>query len=103
MRTLWWLLYLAAQALEEAGFSSFTFWALEPGSEIEAHGLSYPVAYGILLEQGSKLCLLHWPMDSLTLCYQGSPHIIFKYRLCYKDCSWSLLYVTLCLYYFLLF
>ena len=43
MRTLWWLLYLAAQALEEAGFSSFTFWALEPGSEIEAHGLSYPL------------------------------------------------------------
>ena len=30
------------------------------------HGLSCPVARGILADQGSNLCLLLWQMDSLT-------------------------------------
>ena len=95
--------HLAAQALEQAGFNSSTFWTLEPGSGIEAHGPSYPLAYGIVPEQESTLCLLYWPMDSLPLCYQGSPHIIFKYRYVIKivvGVFCMLLYAYTTFYYF---
>ena len=37
------------------------------------HGLSGSAACGIFLEQGSKLCLCHWQVDSLSLSHQGSP------------------------------
>ena len=36
--------------------------AAEPGSR--AHGLGYPTARGIFLDQGSNPCLLHWQVDS---------------------------------------
>ena len=35
--------------------------------------LSLSVAFGILPEQGSNPCLLHWRVDSLPLSPQGSP------------------------------
>ena len=35
------------------------------------HGLSCSVAGGILLDQGSNLCLLNWQVDSLLLSHQG--------------------------------
>ena len=31
---------------------------------------------GILLDQGSKLCLLYWKADSLPLSPQGSPSVV---------------------------
>ena len=37
------------------------------------HGLSCPTAWGILLDQGSNLCSLHWHVHSLPLDHQGSP------------------------------
>ena len=42
------------------------------GTAAEAHGFSGSMAGGIFLDQGSKLCLLQWQMDSYLLCHQGS-------------------------------
>ena len=36
------------------------------GSAVMAHGLGYFEACGILPDQGSILCLLPWPVDSIT-------------------------------------
>ena len=35
--------------------------------------VSYTKAYGIIPDQGSNLCLLHWQVDSLPLSHQGNP------------------------------
>ena len=43
------------------------------GSVVVAPRLSYSVACGIFLDQGSKLYLLHRQEDSLPLNHQGSP------------------------------
>ena len=43
------------------------------GSAIVAHGPSCSVACGILPDQGSNPCLLHWQADSQPLRHQGSP------------------------------
>ena len=43
------------------------------GSVIVAHGLSCSAACGILPDQGSNPCPLHWQADSQPLCHQGSP------------------------------
>ena len=48
--------------------------ALDTGSGAVAHRLGCPVVCGILLDQGSNLCLLHWQADSLPLSRQGSPN-----------------------------
>ena len=45
------------------------------------HGLSCSAARGILPDQGSNPCLLHWQADSQPLCHQGSPVIVL--------CVWS--------------
>ena len=37
------------------------------------HRLSCSTASGILLDQGSNLCPLHWQGDSQALDHQGSP------------------------------
>ena len=42
-------------------------------STVAAHGLSCSAALGILLDQGSNLCLLHWQADSLPLDYHVIP------------------------------
>ena len=42
-------------------------------SVVVVHGLSCHEACGIFPDQGQKLCLLHWQMDSLLLSHQGSP------------------------------
>ena len=44
------------------------------GSVIVAHGPSCSAAYGILPDQGSNPCPLHWQADSQPLRHQGSPH-----------------------------
>ena len=43
------------------------------GSVIVAHGPSCSAACGILPDQGSNLCPLHWQADSHPLRHQGSP------------------------------
>ena len=47
------------------------------GSAIVAHGPSCSTAYGILPDQGSNPCPLHWQADSQPLRHQGSPAIYF--------------------------
>ena len=47
------------------------------GSEIVAHGPSCSAACGILPDQGSDPCPLHWQADSQPLRHQGSPISIF--------------------------
>ena len=49
------------------------------GSVVVAHGPSCSAACGILPDQGSNPCLLHWQVDSQPLRHQGSPGVeIFK-------------------------
>ena len=47
------------------------------GSAIVAHGLSRSAACGILPDQGSNPCPLHWQADSQPLRHQGSPVYLF--------------------------
>ena len=49
------------------------------GSVVVAHGTSCSLACGILPDQGSNPCPLHWQADSQPLRHQGSPGIIFKH------------------------
>ena len=43
------------------------------GSVVVAHGPSCSAACGILPDQGSNPCPLHWQADSPPLCHQGNP------------------------------
>ena len=47
------------------------------GSVVVAHGPSCSVACGILPDQGSNPCPLHWQADSQPLRHHGSPHGLF--------------------------
>ena len=47
------------------------------GSVIVAHGPSCSTACGILPDQGSNPCPLHWQADSQPLCHQGNPCFFF--------------------------
>ena len=47
-------------------------------SVVVAHGPSCSAACGILTDQGSNPCPLHWQADSQPLRHQGSPKLIFK-------------------------
>ena len=47
------------------------------GSAIVAHGPSCSAACGILPDQGSNLCPLHWQADSQPLRHLGSPLLNF--------------------------
>ena len=44
-------------------------------SVVVAKGLSCSGTCGILPDQGSDLCPLHWQADSYPLHHRGSPHI----------------------------
>ena len=46
------------------------------GSVVVAHGPSCPAACGILPDQGSNPCPLHWQADSQPLRHQGSPQVM---------------------------
>ena len=49
------------------------------GSVVVAHGPSCSAARGIVPDQGSNLCPLHWQADSQPLHQQGSPaHCLFE-------------------------
>ena len=62
------------------------------GSVIVAHGPSRPAACGILPDQGSNLCPLHWQADSQPLRHQGSPNLTFT------TCVLNLNVVCECIY-----
>ena len=47
------------------------------GSVVVAHGPSCSTACGIIPDQGSNPCPLHWQADSQPLRHQGSPVKIF--------------------------
>ena len=47
------------------------------GSVVVAHGPSCSAACGILPDQGSNPCALHWQADSQPLRHQGSPAILY--------------------------
>ena len=63
--------YCASRALEHR-LSSCGVW------------VSCSAARGIFPDQGLNLCLLHWPVDSWPLSYQGSPcfFVYCKHALC---------------------
>ena len=44
-----------------------------------AHGFSCSAACGIFPDQGMKLCLLHWKIDSSPLSHQGNPLHVFDH------------------------
>ena len=48
------------------------------GSIVVAHRLSCSVAFGVFLDQGSNLYLLHWQVDSLPCSHQGTPSFLLK-------------------------
>ena len=52
------------------------------GSVIVAHGPSRSAACGILPDQGSNPCPLHWQADSQPLRHQGSPSIFYGLYFC---------------------
>ena len=62
------------------------------GSVIVAHGPSRSAACGILPDQGSNPCPLHWQADSQPLRHQGSPPTCFKTHFCVNGffCLWTL-------------
>ena len=63
-----------ARALGHMGCSSCSSWALEHGlNSCGAQAYSCSTAYGIFLDQGLNLCLLHWQADSLPINHHGSP------------------------------
>ena len=58
------------------------------GSVIVAHGPSCSTACGILPDQDSNPCPLHWQADSQPLRHQGSPeNSVLKPRSGYQLCS----------------
>ena len=48
------------------------------GSVVVTHGLSCSAACGILPDQGSNPCALHWQADSQPLRHQGSPQAVLN-------------------------
>ena len=56
------------------------------GSVIVAHGPSCSAACGILPDQGSNPCPLHWQADSQPLRHQGSPRQFFDVGGCPVHC-----------------
>ena len=57
---LWWFLLLSSTGSRCMGFSSCS----TQDSVVVAHGLSCSAACGIIPDQGSNPCPLHWQADS---------------------------------------
>ena len=91
--SLWWLLVLWSTGSRHVGFSTCStgaqqLWCLGPGahgfqqlchrgSVVVAHGLQFPTACRIFLDQDSNPCPLHWQADSSPLHHQGSSTCVF--------------------------
>ena len=66
-----------------SGLQQFSVPGLQSTASIVVmHGLSCSIAYGIFLEQGSNLCLLHWQVDPLPL----SHHFFFLISTLFGQC-----------------
>ena len=76
--SLWWLLLLWSTGSRRAGSVVVALRLQSAGSVVVVHRLSCSTACGIFPGQGSNPCPLHWQVDSLPLCHQGSSSIIFK-------------------------
>ena len=63
------------------------------GSVVVAHGPSWSVACGILPDQGSNPCPLHWQADSQPLRHQGSPWVIVFIQADRLSFNWLILSV----------
>ena len=64
------------------------------GSVVVAHGPSCSAACGILPDQGSNPCPLHWQADSQLLRHKGSPlTLFFNIYSCYEERSCIKLWV----------
>ena len=74
-----------AQALHCMGFSGCGSWDLDHRltQQLWCMGLGCFKAFGIFLDQGLNLCLLHWQADSLALSHQGSPYSVILINLLY--------------------
>ena len=84
--SLWWLLLLPSTGRRARGLSSFGSWDPQHRLYSCGAGASLFLGCGILMGQGSNLCLLQWQVDSLPLSLQGSPHTVFE-KGCYQI-SW---------------
>ena len=71
--SLQWLLLLQSMGSRRAGSVVVALGLQSTGSVVVVHGLSCSAACGILPDQGSNPCPLHWQADSQPLCHQGSP------------------------------
>ena len=72
-----------ASVVAAHGLSSWGSQTLEHRLSSAVHGLSCSAACGIFPDRGSKLCLLHWQVDSLPLSHQRSP-LIFSFLKVYS-------------------
>ena len=79
-------LFVASGGHSSSRCAGLSLWRLLPlrstgsrrtGSVVVAHGPSCSAACGILPDQGSNPCPLHWQADSQPLHHQGSPVFIF--------------------------
>ena len=71
------------------------------GSAIVAHGSSRSAACGILPDQGSNPCPLHWQADSQPLRHQGSPKFFIFIQQSTEICPWmffSVKKISTCIY-----
>ena len=62
------------QQLWHAGSAAVARGLQSAGSAVMAHGSCCSAVCGILPDQGSNLCPLHWQVDFQPLCHQGSPN-----------------------------
>ena len=69
---------LSSCSVRASGCNSFSLqWLLllQSTGSVVVHRLSCSKACGIFPDQGLNQCLLHWQVDSLPLCHQGSPRV----------------------------
>ena len=76
----WWAQGAWASTIVAHGLSGWVHWPLGTGSKAVVHRLSCSIAFGIFLDQGSNLCLLHWQANSSPLSTREALKIIFLER-----------------------
>ena len=74
-------LHRGARASHYRGLSLWSTGSRCTGSVVVAHGPCCSVACGILPDQGSNPCPLHWQADSQPLHHQGSPKYLVLFIL----------------------
>ena len=88
----WGPLFIAVR-----GASHYRGLSRRAGSVIVAHGPSCSTACGILPDQGSNPCPLHWQADSQPLRHQGSPYFSALYSFsAYHNFTGNTLAIVFC-------